>query len=145
VSSPSAPTTIIFFLGWFVTEVEVDFAPGQTPAQIYRPDVAGWLRARLPEMPDEVPVRLRPDWVCEILSPSNARHDTIKKKRAYHRFQVPHYWLIDPVQETLTVHRWSADGYVEVLSAERGERVRAEPFDAILLQVGAFFGEDEEE
>jgi Uma2 family endonuclease len=57
--------------------------------------------------------------------------------------KVPHYWILDPTEETLAVHRWSADGYVEVLAAQRGERVRAEPFDAVELEVGAFFGDDE--
>ena len=42
----------------------------------------------------------------------------------------------------LSAYRWSADGYVEVLVTERGERVRAEPFDAIELSVGVFFGDD---
>jgi hypothetical protein len=33
---------------------------------------------------------------------------------------------------------------LNVLIAERGERVRAEPFAAIELPVGVFFGDDEE-
>ena len=37
------------------------------------------------------------------------------------------------------------DGYVEVLIAERGETVRAEPFDAIELRVGVLFGDDDDE
>ena len=37
------------------------------------------------------------------------------------------------------------DGYLEVLSAERGQRVRPEPFDAVEFAVGAFFGDDAEE
>ena len=45
----------------------------------------------------------------------------------------------------LTVYRWGPDGYIEVLAAERGERVKAEPFDAITLQVGVLFGDDEDE
>lgn len=36
-------------------------------------------------------------------------------------------------------------GYIEILAAERGELVRAEPFDATPLQVGVLFGDDEEE
>ena len=91
-----------------------------------------------------MPVMVRPDWVCEILS-TNRTNDLIKKKRVYHRFGVPHYWIIDPAEETLLVNRWSQDGYVEILAAERGERVRAEPFDAISLQVGIFFGDEEED
>jgi hypothetical protein len=55
---------------------------------------------------------------------------------------VAHYWLVDPRDSTLTVMRWSADGYVTRLSAERGEIVRAEPFDAIEIAVGTLFGDD---
>ena len=58
-----------------------------------RPDIAGWRRERLAELPSEVPIRLRPDWTCEVLS-SNHRNDLVKKKRLYHQHQVPHYWCI---------------------------------------------------
>ena len=59
-----------------------------------------------------------------------------------HRHQVPHYWIIDPANETLTVYRWHPDGYIEVLIADRSQRVRAEPFDGIELSVGVLFGDD---
>jgi Uma2 family endonuclease len=126
---------------WFATEVLIDFGPKQQ----FRPDVSGWRRERMPDRPTGSVVSVPPDWICEIISPSNASNDTVKKKRAYHKHQVPHYWLLDPVRETLSVLRWSPDGYIEVLSAMRGERVKAEPFDAIELQVGVFFGDDDEE
>jgi len=111
---------------------------------VYRPDVVGWRRERLPALPSEVPILVRPDWVCEVLS-TNRRNDLIKKKRSFHRHAVGHYWLVDPVEETLSVHRWHTDGYVEVLVADRDEQVRAEPFDAIELRVGVLFGDDEDE
>jgi Uma2 family endonuclease len=125
---------------WFATEVEVLFED----SQVFRPDVVGWRRERLPELPAEVPVTVRPDWICEILS-TNKRNDLIKKKRVYHRHHVGHYWIIDPIEETLAVYRWHADGYVEILMAERSERVRAEPFDALELRVAVLFGEDDDE
>ena len=78
--------------------------------------------------------------MCEILS-TNKRNDLIKKKRTYHQHHVGHYWLVDPAELTLMVYRWSAVGYIDVLSAEAGERVRAEPFDAIELVVGSLFAE----
>ena len=125
--------------GWaFATEVEVYFDPENT----LRPDNVGWRRERLPEWPVEVPIRVVPDWICAILA-SNRRNDLIKKKRVFHQHRVPHYWIIDPVEEVLTVHRWNPDGYLEVLVAERNERVRAEPFDGIELRVGILFGDDE--
>ncbi|AUX24549.1 hypothetical protein SOCEGT47_050870 [Sorangium cellulosum] len=125
---------------WFATEVEISFAPGQ----VYRPDVVGWRRERAPQRPTGVPIALLPDWICEILS-TNRRNDLIKKKRVYHRCQIPHYWIIDPAEDTLAVHRWGPDGYIEILAAQRGELVRAEPFDAVALHVGVLFGDDEPE
>lgn len=125
--------------GWiFATEAEIEFSP----VDIFRPDVSGWRRERLASFPDDFPIKVRPDWVCEILS-TNKRHDRIKKKRAYHRYGVPHYWLVDAREEILAFDRWSEAGYVEVLSAERGEAVRAEPFEAIELRVSTLFGDDE--
>lgn len=125
---------------WFATEVEIQFAD----TQVFRPDIAGWRRERMAALPADVPVMLRPDWICEILS-TNKRNDLIKKKRAYHRHQFGHYWLVDPVEETLAVYRWMVDGYIEVLIADRDERVRAEPFDGIELKVASLFGDDEDE
>jgi Uma2 family endonuclease len=125
---------------WFATEVEVKFED----TEVFRPDVAGWRRENLAELPAEVPITIRPDWICEILS-KNRRNDLIKKKRVYHRHQVGHYWIIDPVEETLAVHRWHADGYVEILIADRTESVHAEPFEAIELRIGVLFGDDPDE
>lgn len=123
---------------WFATEVEVLFGD-----DVLRPDVVGWRRERLACAPDEFPVRTRPDWICEILS-TKRRNDLIKKKRAYHRSELPHYWLVDPELETLTVLRHRPEGYLEVLAAERDQVVRAEPFDEIELHIGVLFGDDEE-
>jgi Uma2 family endonuclease len=125
---------------WFASEVEVLFED----TQVFRPDLAGWRRERLVALPAEVPITVRPDWVCEILS-NNRTNDLVKKKRVYHRHQVGHYWIIDPVAETLSVNRWSADGYIEVLIAERADVVRAEPFAEIALRVGVLFGDDPDE
>ena len=123
---------------WFLTEVEVELERGE----VYRPDVAGWRRERLPALPESTPLTLRPDWVCEILSRSNASTDTVTKLRVYHRVAVPHYWLVDPDEETLTVLRFTPEGYVTAVAAARGERVRAEPFEAVELQVDSLFGGD---
>lgn len=39
--------------------------------------------------------------------------------------------------------RWHEAGFIEVLVAERSERLRAEPFDAFELGVGTPFGDDD--
>lgn len=125
---------------WFAVEVEILLED----TQVFRPDVVGWRRDHMAELPSEVPVRVRPNWICEVLS-TNRWTDLIKKKRAYHRHEIAHYWLIDPVEQTLTVHRWHPDGYIEVGVADREQRVRLEPFDGIEIYVGMLFGDDDDD
>lgn len=129
--------------GWlFGTEVPVLFHPHQ----LYKPDVAAWRRERLAAFPPDPVLRITPDWVCEILSPSNARNDLVKKKRVYHRARLGHYWILDPTNETLTVYRHMPEAYLEAAVAGRGERLRPEPFTEIELSVSELLGlEDEAE
>jgi Uma2 family endonuclease len=124
---------------WIATEVDI-----LVEGRGYRPDIAGWRRDRAPTMPRERPVTVRPDWICEIVSESNRTTDTIKKVRRYHQAGVPHYWILDQVERSLTVHRHHPDGYVIALVAEAHERVWAEPFAAIELHVAVLLGDDED-
>lgn len=126
---------------WLETEVLIEFGG---PKQRLRPDLAGWRRDKVPARPTGSPIATLPDWICEVISPGNASNDTVKKLSVYQRHQVGHYWLLDPRDETLTVLRWGPQGYILLLSAGRGDKVRAEPFDAIELPVGVLFGDDEE-
>jgi Uma2 family endonuclease len=124
---------------WLFTEIHVGYPDGET----YCHDAAGWRRERVPEEPRDWPVRLRPDWVAEIVSPNHEKQDLVTKPRTLHAAGVPHYWLMDPAERLLLVHRWSSDGYIVVLRAAAGEVVRAEPFEAIELRVSALFGDDD--
>ncbi|MDI1474947.1 Uma2 family endonuclease [Polyangium sp. y55x31] len=126
---------------WLSTDADIELAPDQ----IYRPDIVGWRRDRVPKRPTGTPIRTRPDWVCEILSPSNTTNDTIKKRRTYHRYEVPHYWILDPMRGELTVYRWTEDGYLIAGEATRGERIRAEPFEAVEIDLDELLGDVEEE
>lgn len=124
---------------WIATEVDV-----LLDGRGYRPDLAGWRRERSPEPPNDRPVTLRPDWICEIVSDSNRTTDTVVKLRRYHQAGVPHYWILDQVDRTLTVYRHTADGYLVALRADASERVRAEPFAAIELAVSVLLGADDD-
>jgi Uma2 family endonuclease len=124
---------------WIMSEVEVLYP---ATSETFRHDLLGFRRERFPTAPTGMPVKDRPDWVAEILSPSTARYDVVKKQRTLHGCGVPHYWLVDPEHETLTVLRWSETAYLRVLDAGVGDVVRAEPFDAIELDVAELFGRD---
>ena len=124
---------------WIATEPTVKLAPHQ----YVQPDLAAWRRDRWPERPTGYPILARPDWVCEIGTDGDARRrDGVKKRRIYADHGVGHYWLLDVEQGTLTVLRLVTEGYEEVLRANRGEVVRAEPFEGIPLSIGQLLGED---
>lgn len=127
---------------WFGTEIEVEYETHE----VYRHDVVGWRRDRVPHRPSGRTVRTRPDWACELLSPSNAKRDLIDKFQVLHTNGVPHYWIADPLERTLIVHRWEPGGYLVVLTAAAGAVVHAEPFDAVEFRISTLFGvEDDEE
>jgi Uma2 family endonuclease len=109
---------------------------------VYRPDLAGWKRSRVPNHPTGRPIRVRPDWVCEVLSPTTAARDLGPKLSSYHHAEIPHYWIVAPEHSTLTVYRFARDGYLVALSAGADDVVRAEPLDAVELPVGLLFGRD---
>jgi Uma2 family endonuclease len=125
---------------WIMTEVDVLYAKTE---ETYRHDAMGFRRDRHPERPKGHPVKSVPDWACEILSPSTARYDQVKKLRTLHKHGVPHYWIIDPEHETLTVFRHQPDGYMAAMTGGVGDVIRAEPFEAIELDVAELFGKEE--
>ena len=118
--------------GWFILfEPELHLA-----GDVLVPDLAGWRRERMPEMPVDLPYFvLAPDWLCEVLSPSTARLDRSKKLAAYSRERVGHVWIVDPIAQTLEVLRLDGDTYRIALVAGGDDKVRAEPFDAIELEL----------
>jgi Uma2 family endonuclease len=56
-------------------------------------------------------VRGAPDWVVEVLSPSTASHDQVRKRRIYERAGVREFWLVHPTDLVLTVYRISRGEY----------------------------------
>ena len=117
--------------GWTIlTEPELHFGP-----QVMVPDLAGWRRERMPQVPDVPFFELEPDWVCEVLSPSTARIDRSRKMRHYARARVQHVWLVDPLATTLEVFRLDGDGWRLVDAYGGDAKVRPEPFQAVELDL----------
>lgn len=100
------------------------------------PDMAGWRRERLPSVPATPWLDLAPDWACEVLSPSTARIDRGRKLRIYAEAGVGHLWLLDPLEQTLEVLRLREGAWTIVGVLTGKAAVRAEPFEAIDLELG---------
>jgi Uma2 family endonuclease len=87
-------------------------------------------------------VTIRPDWVCEVLSPSTERLDRGDKIAIYARSGVRHAWLVNPLLRTLEVLRLSEDNPRQWLTTGvfRDEaKVRAEPFDGFELDLAVLW------
>jgi Uma2 family endonuclease len=53
-----------------------------------------------------------PDLVIEILSPTNRSHDTLIKLNKYLEAGVKEYWIVDPVDRTLSVYILYGEHYI---------------------------------
>ena len=116
---------------WILDEPELHLA-----SDVLVPDLAGWRRERLSRLPEEAFFSLAPDWICEVLSPSTAAMDRVKKMAIYARERVPHAWLVDPVARTLEVLRLDEDGHWTIVSTSSGGAVvRAQPFEAVEMDL----------
>lgn len=117
--------------GWVILdEPELHFGE-----DVLVPDIAGWKRERMPEIPTSAYLTLAPDWLTEVLSPSTAGIDRGEKLPIYAQENVRHVWFVDPIAKTLEILRLEQDRYVLHTTFHGEARVRAEPFDAIELDL----------
>lgn len=119
---------------WIVYEPELHLGE-----DVLVPDWAGWRRSRMPRVPETAYFALAPDWVCEILSPSTASLDRVKKLASYAREQVAHAWLIDPLARTLEVLQLDMGRWTVLATHSGTDVVRAEPFTEVDLELSALW------
>ncbi len=121
--------------GWvFLIEPELHLL-----GDVLVPDLAAWRRERMPKLPDTAYIDVAPDWICEVLSPGNARFDRGVKMPRYASAGVRYAWLIDPSEQTLEVFilgQQQPAKWVLQHTFAGSEPVFAEPFDALPFVMG---------
>jgi Uma2 family endonuclease len=127
--------------GWVILD-EPELHLGARPDKLV-PDLAGWRRERMPDAVGDpgsaAHYDLVPDWICEILSDRTERLDRGKKMRIYRRERVPFLWLLNPAQQTLEVYRLERHQWTLVDTHEGADKVRAEPFEAVEMDLGVLW------
>ncbi|MEZ4453914.1 MAG: Uma2 family endonuclease [Nannocystaceae bacterium] len=121
--------------GWII----VDEPELHLGGDVLVPDLAGWRRERLPEVPDAPFLELAPDWLCEVLSPSTQRLDRGPKLRIYGRAGVSHVWFVEPRDRTLEILERQGDRWTILDHFEGDAKIRARPFEAIELELAALW------
>lgn len=117
--------------GWLILdEPECHLGP-----HILVPDLAGWRRERMPQLPETAWFELAPDWVCEVLSPGTARLDRVEKMPIYAASGVEYLWLVDPDRRTLEAYQRRQPGWLLLGTFADEDVVRVAPFDAVGLEL----------
>lgn len=120
--------------GDWVFLIEPELHPG---LHVLVPDLAGWRRERLPELPNDAYIDLAPDWVCEVLSPGPARYDRSVKMPVYATERVGYAWLIDVHAQTLEACERDERGHWVLLHTCAGsDPVHPPPFHVLPFALG---------
>ncbi|MBI2213256.1 MAG: Uma2 family endonuclease [Acidobacteria bacterium] len=100
---------------------------------VFVPDLAGWRMERLASIPDTAWAETEPDWICEILSPSNGHYDRAVKMPAYARYGIPYAWIVDPVLRRIDT--WMRDGreWRPTGNWPSTSPILAPPFDSVAI------------
>lgn len=120
--------------GWVILH-EPELLLGE---EVRCPDLASW-RVERYEEPEDNPIALVPDWICEVLSPSTARSDRVEKMPLYAEHGVDYLWLVDPVAETIEVYRREESLWVVSSTHGADPDARPVPFGAVPFDLGALF------
>ncbi len=123
--------------GWIILD-EPELHLGE---EILVPDLGGWRRSTMERVPNAAFFEIRPDWVCEVLSPAGERIDRAKKLPIFARNNVDYAWLVNPIQRTLEVMRREGDRWLTLAVHQGDEMIRAEPFDEVELELGLLWAD----
>jgi len=117
---------------WIINEPEVHFI---RDVEVAVPDLAGWRRERMPNVPDDHRFEIVPDWVCEILSPSTAKKDRVMKLPIYARYGVQHVWIVDSLAQTLEAFELQQGRWTLIATLKDDDQVAVPPFDAVAFSL----------
>lgn len=91
---------------------------------------------------DDRGCRGAPDLIIEIVSPSSASLDYIKKLELYERYKVKEYWIVQPVDKIVMVYKIDPSGKYgrpEIYSQE--DKIKVGIFDNLTIDLGMVFKE----
>jgi len=116
---------------WIIIEPEIHFI---TDAEVTVPDLAGWRKERMPQIPEGHRFEVVPDWVCEVLSPSTESKDRHIKMPIYAHYGVVYAWLVDPKQRSLEAYALDGSQWLLLGEASGNDAIAVAPYDALKLE-----------
>jgi Uma2 family endonuclease len=101
---------------------------------VVQPDLAFLANDRL-HLITERAIEGPPTLIIEILSPTTSSTDRLTKGQLYARYQVLHYWLVDPNQRILEAYELARDHYNLVASVQNAEVFTPSLFPGLSIQL----------
>ena len=108
-------------------------------ADIVVPDIAGWRKTTMPQMPDTAWIEIRPDWVCAVISPSTAKYDRGIKREIYSREGVGHYWIVDPAEKMIEVFALKESNWVLPATVTDDSVPMLAPFETLPFELATLW------
>jgi Uma2 family endonuclease len=106
---------------------------------VLQPDVVFFRPERAHLVDLDYAIRHAPDLCVEILSPSTEATDRGRKLQMFARYRVPEYWIVDPVNETIEVHRLEGGGYVLAQCASADDEISSTVLPGATFRAGRIF------
>jgi Uma2 family endonuclease len=124
-------------VGAFVVASPIDIV--FSDYDVLQPDVVYFQPSRVHLIDLDRAIRHAPDLCVEILSPSTEATDRGRKLQMFARYGVPEYWIVDPANEVIEVHRLEAGSYVLVQRATGKDDVRSAVVPGASLRADSIF------
>ena len=80
-----------------------------------------------------------PDWVLEIVSPSNVERELSKKMHIYEEAGVAEYWVLRPEEKELDIFVLQDNGYIGLKPRFAGEVVSPQKFPDLQINLSEIF------
>ena len=81
-----------------------------------------------------------PDIAIEILSPSTASKDCLKKRRLYEKNKVKQYWIVDPDEKEIYIYKLkNNDSYGTPEEYTKSDKIKVEGFEGLEIDLSLVF------
>ncbi|RNC63196.1 MAG: hypothetical protein AWM53_01582 [Candidatus Dichloromethanomonas elyunquensis] len=132
---------LMFYFDQFDPEGELFYAPLDvtlTSINVLQPDIlfiSGSRKGIIYEDRIDGPC----DLVVEIMSPTNRRKDRLQKMEIYRKAEIPHYWLVDPEENTLEAFMLRGEIYALMAAGGPGDQFTHPDFPGLDLNLDRIF------
>jgi Uma2 family endonuclease len=110
---------------WIVRKMELHVG-----GDVLVPQFMGYRKERMAELRDVPFFEEVPDWVCDVVSLSNAVHVHERRMPRYAAHGIEHLWVVDSIAKEIEVYQRQGSGWCLTAIHQGTALIRAVPFEA---------------